>query len=97
MSTTFNIVVEQVIQVTLDETKFDDAFMEEFRAGFYPFEDIKEHAEHIAQLQARGIIDLELMPDFVEGYGPSQDMGITAKTVSLDFINTKEVERASPA
>lgn len=75
------IMVEQEIEVEVDESKFDEKFMEEFRKSFYQLDDIEDHMMHIAQLQARGIIDLSIIPEFIEGYGPSQDMGIKAKVV----------------
>jgi hypothetical protein len=69
--------VVQTIRISVDETKFDEQFMEEFRASFFPFHDLVEHVEHIAQLQARGVIDLEFNPnEFIEGYGPANEMGI---------------------
>ena len=85
---TFTIEVTQTIEVELDPAKFDDAFMEEFRESFFPFYDLEDHAEHIAQLQARGVIDLEgyISPNtFVEGYGPVQDMGIKARVIDTEI------------
>lgn len=84
MTRRFIIEVRQTVAVELDEAKFDDSFMQEFRESFFNLNTIEEHAEHIAQLQARGVIDLEVMPEFVEGYGPSQDMGIRARVVDAD-------------
>ena len=78
MSRTFRIAVTQFVEVTLDASKFDDAFMQEFRDSFFRFDTLEEHAEHIAQLQARGVIDVQGCDEFIEGYGPSQEMGITA-------------------
>ena len=83
--TKFTVQVTQLIEVELDESKFDEQFMSEFRASFYSFDTIEEHAEHIAQLQARGLIDLECGTEFIEGYGPSQDMGIKARCVETDM------------
>ena len=74
------------VEITLDETKFDESFLSEFREGFYQFDDVKEHVEHLAQLEARGLLE-----DFTEGYGPIKDMGIKGKT--LDW----EVEDVIPA
>ena len=89
----FKVIVEQEVTVELDETKFDDAFMQEFREGFYPFFDLQEHAEHIAQLQARGVIEAEAFGgDFIEGYGPSQEMGIKA---SANVVDIQIVEGAT--
>lgn len=82
---TFRIAVTQLVEVTLDESKFDDEFMAEFRGSFYPFHELERHAEHIAQMQARGVIDVELTPEFIEGYGPSQDMGIKARVYATEI------------
>ena len=46
---------------------------------------MQDHAEHIAQLQARGIIDLQNTPDFIEGYGPSEVMGISAIPIGTEI------------
>lgn len=74
--TKFKTTLTFEVDVEIDETKFDETFLSEFRASFYPFYDIKDHVEHIAQLTARGLLD-----DFTEGYGPIDDMGISARTV----------------
>jgi len=73
------------VEVEIDEAKFDEAFLLEFRDSFYPFFDVNDHVEHIAQLEARGLLD-----DFTEGYGPIKDMGIKARTVDW---TVDEVER----
>lgn len=70
----FNIQVTQMVEVILDETKFTEKMMEDFRESFFPLYDVSEHAEHLAQLFARGVYD---EGDFIEGYGPSNDFGIT--------------------
>lgn len=82
---TFRIAVTQIVEVKLDASKFDEAFMAEFRESFYGFKTIEEHAEHIAQLEARGVIDVEITPEFIEGYGPSNEMGIKAKVVDTEI------------
>lgn len=68
------VEVRQTIEVTVDETKFDESFMEDFRRTMYPFQTLDEHIEHLAQLSARGIIFNE--DSFIEGYGVAKDMGI---------------------
>lgn len=86
----FKVIVEQEVTVELDETKFDDAFMQEFRESFYSFFEISDHVEHIAQLQARGVIDADSYSgEFIEGYGPSKDMGIKA---NASVVNIQIVE-----
>jgi len=67
------------VEVEIDDSKFDEAFMAEFRESFYPFYTVERHVEHIAQLEARGLLD-----DFTEGYGPIKDMGIKARTVGWE-------------
>lgn len=85
--TVYQVEVTQLVSVTLDETKFDETFMQEFRDSFYPFMDIEDHAKHIAQLHARGLIDIEGRnpTDFVEGYGPANEMGLSAEVTETDI------------
>jgi hypothetical protein len=80
----YKAVVSIAVEVEIDEAMFTETFMEEFRESFYPFYDIERHVEHIAQLEARGMLD-----DFTEGYGPIKDMGTKARTLGWDV----EVER----
>lgn len=63
----YNILVVQNVEIELNEEAFTEEFMEEFRDSFYSFWDKEEHAEHIAQLYARGVFGSKR--DFVEGYG----------------------------
>lgn len=75
------IYVTQTITVKLDDTKFTPEFMEEFRQFFYDFLTIEDHANHIAQLAARGMIET---PCFIEGYGESDGMGIEVRVEATD-------------
>lgn len=68
------IVTRQVF-VTVDESKFTESFMEEFRESFFPFFTVDDHREHLARLYAVGIID-GWSDEFIEGYGPANEMGI---------------------
>ncbi len=70
---TFEIEVAQKVIIKLDTDKFTPEFMEEFSDNFYAMYSIEDHVEHLAQLEARGILN----DDFIEGYGPPQDMGIS--------------------
>jgi hypothetical protein len=73
--------VTQVVKVTIDESKFTPAFMQEFREYLYPFFTIERHLEHLGQLYARGIAsDFS----FIEGYGPAMDMGIKFEDVAQE-------------
>jgi hypothetical protein len=70
---TKTVLVTQFVDVTIDETKFTDDFIKEFKEVFYDFEDIDEHIKNLAQLYARGVYD---NGDFIEGYGDAKNMGI---------------------
>ena len=69
-----NITVEQGVTVTLDEAKFTPEFMAEFRESFYAFNTVQEHAEFLAQMAARGLINPTAA--WVDGYGYLLHMGI---------------------
>ena len=69
------IEVTQIINISLDESKFTKGFMEEFRENFYQFNTIEDHRKHLAQLFSRGLVDN--MTDFIEGYGETKGMGIS--------------------
>ncbi len=89
----FRIVVEQAVMVTLDDEKFDEAFMEEFRQGFYDFDELREHAEHIGQLYARGLWDEIPGNDFIEGYGRAPEMGISAREDGFEVQGFEEASQ----
>ena len=81
--TQFEVEVTTVVRVTLDEAKFTEEFLAEFREGFFPFFDLGDHAEHIGQLAAREVYDFS-SDDFVEGYGPVGDLIIAAEVLSVE-------------
>ena len=47
--------VTSVVNVTIDESKFDAAFMQEFRESFYNLTTLDDHIEHLGQMYARGL------------------------------------------
>ncbi len=71
--TTKNVRMSITVEVTVDERKFTPEFMREFRGLFYNFTTLDEHIEHLGQMYARGLYDNH---DFIEGYGPADEMGI---------------------
>lgn len=77
------VLVTIEVEVTVDELKFTDEFLAEFRASFYNFT-VDDHIQHIAQLEARGLLN----PSFTEGYGPLADFGIEARAVhqEMEFV-----------
>jgi hypothetical protein len=74
------VIVTQIIEVEVDETKFTEAWMEEWRQSYYSFNTVERHIEHIAQLEARSLLN----EDFTEGYGPLSEMGIQAKVLEQE-------------
>jgi hypothetical protein len=81
------IAVTQIVEVSVDESKFTPDFLAEFREHFYQFQSIDEHLKHLAQLHARGLCDDD---SFIEGYGPAIDFGIKVKVfhgeTEIDFV-----------
>ena len=49
----FHATVTQEIIIDIDESKFDDQFLKEFKECMYNFNTVEEHVEHIAQYFAR--------------------------------------------
>ena len=75
------VKVEQVIEVSVDETKFTPEFMTAFKATMYPFDSVNHHIEHLAQLYARGIVDNQ---SFIEGYGWASEFGIKFRQLNQE-------------
>lgn len=81
MKRTFEVSVTQVFEITLDEDKMDEKFMEEFRESFFPYFSLEDHAKHIAQLLARGIY-YGFNGEFWEGYGKiKEDLGASFRCI----------------
>lgn len=76
---TKDVEVVQIVRVTVDETKFTPEFLEAWPEVFYPFTTIEQHMEHLAQLEARGLIGGG--DSFIEGYGQQQDFGIKTEVI----------------
>lgn len=79
------VAFTQVVEVEVDETKFTPEWLADWRKTFYNFTSVDQHIEHIAQLEARDILN----PKFTEGYGPLVEMGIKAKVIDQtnDILN----------
>lgn len=60
------------VEVEMDDSKFTPEFMSEFQQTMFNYDTLDEHAEYLAWLAVRGLLD----EDFTEGYGPLKDMGI---------------------
>jgi len=62
----FEVEVVFTVKVTIDDEKINGDFIEKFKEDFYQFDRLKDHAGHLAQMEARGLIGIS---NFVEGYG----------------------------
>ena len=82
------------VDVIIDESKFTQTFMAEFRGGHYNFHTVDQHICHLAQLYARGLADNN---QSIEGYGPAKDMGIVFETIGQDEEISQEIEEHSDA
>jgi len=76
----FTVEVRSLVKVKLDGSKFDKDFMVGFCETFFPCFTLADHAEHIAQLAVREVLE----NDFTEGYGPLKEMGIKAEVLSVE-------------
>lgn len=86
---TFKVLVTREVEVTLDETKFTDEFMQEFRDNFFNITSLEGHAAHLGWVHATGVEDLDYSPTstyppFIEGYGPANEMGIRVQTIGSE-------------
>lgn len=90
MTRKFEVEVTRYVRVEVDETKFTEEFMKEFRKYIdSSVETIEEHIEHLGWLYAAGHIDNN---EFIEGYGEAKEMGIKFSEQGFgDDIDIKEV------
>ena len=90
--TKYTFAVSTIVTIELDENKFTPEFIEEFKKSFYKFDDVDEHADHLAQLFADGRYDY--WDTFIEGYGETENFGIkfVDKYVSDCELMSKENE-----
>lgn len=81
---TFEVDFTQRLEITVDEEKFTDEFLDEFAEHFFPFDTVREHIAHIAQLYARGVYEGS-RGEFVEGYGNiAEEFDVKIKHVYCD-------------
>lgn len=87
---TKTVEVLQIVEVTVDETKFTPEWMQSFRETFYSFDSLNEHLEHLGQLAAREMIyQPQVTNQFIEGYGNASDMGIATRVTDTTAEVTK--------
>lgn len=80
----FEVTIKRIVDVEVDETKFDAQFYNEFSQTFWRMRNLNGHMEHIACVSAGSDENFSL-ERFIEGYGPCKDMGITTMIVDDDM------------
>lgn len=83
----FEIEVTHHVAVEIDDSIIDEKFMSDFREYMYDFEELEDHAKHIAQMEARGLIGFD---NFVEGYGDIRQRKISVKTGCVEIDCTED-------
>lgn len=81
----FKCIVTRVdeYEIQFDESIINEEWMADFRDFMYPFSELEEHAEHLAQHEAR------IGNGFIEGYG------VVKRNGRIPFpYNTEEHENA---
>ena len=72
------------VEVEVDESKFTEEFMQEFRESFFPFYNVQDHIEHLAWLF--GTNRINELTNFIEGYGDPKDFGIQFTLIDDDDV-----------
>lgn len=70
----YEVKISRTVIVEVDEEKFTEEFMEEFRKLFYPFTSIGDHAAFIGKSYMNYVVTSA--DDFLEGYGELSDFGV---------------------
>lgn len=93
MTRKFEVDVTRVVTVEIDDSKFTEEFMENYRSFIdSSFYDLEDHIQQLAWLFGAGRISGS-KSEFIEGYGIASEMGIKFEEVGYDDTNiTKEFE-----
>lgn len=81
----FEVTIKHIVDVEVEETKFDAQFYNEFSRDFWKMRNLNEHMEHLASITASNDQDFG-GERFIEGYGPCKKMGITTTIVDDDLF-----------
>lgn len=71
----FEVTVTQTVLIEIDDEKINDDFNKVFSEFMFPASCCEDHAEHLAQMEARGLIGFD---KFVEGYGDIRSLNCKA-------------------
>ena len=77
-----NVIVTQEVEVELDDSKITAEFNKVFSECFWETNSLRDHAKHLAQLEARSLIGLDR---YVEGYGDLQEMNINTRIIDTEI------------
>lgn len=84
---TFNVEVRRGFTVTVDETKFTEAFLQNFMEHFSgSVETVEDHVGYLARQYAAGNVSND---SFLEGYGELSEFGVKMRS---DFDTETDVE-----
>lgn len=97
----FDVTVTQTVHVVLKPQAFTPEFTKEFSETIFHADRLTDHAEHIGQLIARGLVS-EVSEytkpehsEFVDGYGPIKEF--VHEALIKDRETEIEVEQVFPA
>lgn len=83
-------------EIEIDENIVNEEWMKHFRSYMYAFNELSEHAEHLAQFQAR----LGSEETFIEGYGHvtrDGELPFSYEDYGKDGKKLPEAEQRQPA
>lgn len=85
----FMVKVTQTIEVILDDEKLNDEFNDAFSSCMWDVNSLEDHATHLAQLKARGVMGLS---NNAEMYGDLNDMNCSVKDLDCEEEIESSVE-----
>jgi hypothetical protein len=88
----FHVDITQRLYVEIDETKFTPEWLADFRKTFYNFQSVQDHVEHLARLEAAGIIHTQDRDCFIEGYGPAGNFKLQITKGKMEIDSCRRAE-----
>lgn len=79
----FEVEVTQVVKVQIDDEKINEDFNRVFSSYMWDVNCIEDHVKHLAQMEARGLIDCD---GYVEGYGRLPEIGCASRALKVSHI-----------
>lgn len=86
----YHVDITQRLYVEIDESKFTAEWLADFRKTFYKLNDIVDHVEFLAKLEARGVIHTQDQDCFIEGYGQASDFKLKITKGEMDVDVSRE-------